>query len=106
MTIAEDEMDNLAAEAAKLAPRANMAARAQSILDDELFRDAVEAVRDRLLSEFKSGKPENAKDVRLMYDALERVISALHEHMRDGQIVKARLDQINVRKSFLERLRA
>ena len=105
MSKLDDELDQLAAEAATLSNRSQRAAHAAGILDDEMFRAAVQAVRDGLVREFTTAKPENLLDVRLMYDALERVVSALGEHIRDGQIVNARLDAINQRRTFLQRLR-
>ena len=105
-TKAERELDQLAAETPELERRAARAARAKNILEDEMFKNAVRAVRDELVKNLTSGKPEKIGEVRLMYDGLEKIVQALHTHMSDGTLARFRLEEIKSRKSFLERLRA
>lgn len=106
MTRTDDELSKLNAEEVELKRKKQRADRAADILDDDLFKGAVQAARDKLVQRLTRGDAEKLKEARMAYDALELVVSALHEHMQYGHIVKAKLDDIAKRRTFLSRWRA
>ena len=62
--------------------------QAQRILDDEIFKDAIEALTKRALDEFKSASPENdvaLKVARLRYTVTEDFVNEIHKFVRDGE---------------------
>ena len=106
MSRSDDELEKLNADEKALGQRKARADRAADILDDDLFKGAVKAVRDKLVADMTTGDPDNLAHARMRYDCLEMVVSALCEHLRDGQIVKAKLGEIETRRTWLQRWRA
>jgi hypothetical protein len=75
--------------------KVNRAKNAQRILDDPLFKDAVRAVRDRCIEDFKAtkaGDVEGLRVARLTFETAELFVNVLAGHMRDGQIAQIKLD--------------
>jgi len=73
------------------------AQRAQEILNDEIFRDAIARLRDCALDAFRTASPNDLaalQTARLMYDATEHVIAELANIMRDGQMAARKLADV------------
>ena len=103
-----DELEKLRAEERDIAPKIDRAHRAERILNEDLFRDAIQELRDgavNRLTHADVGDIETLRLARLEYDALEKIIDKLTAHVRDGQIAEKDLAQIKARKSWLSRLK-
>ncbi len=74
-------------------------ARAQAakrILDDDLFKDAVKAMRDRAMESFKAAKPDDAdalNQARTLYQVTEDFVNWFATTMAGGQIAQRRIDE-------------
>jgi hypothetical protein len=97
----DEELKQLNEQEHKLGPRRNRAERARVILEDELFKGALEGVREGIVSAFTkcpAGDTEKLREIRLLYEALNLVVGAIGKHMRDGEVVADLLDHINTRR--------
>lgn len=80
------------------------AERAQRILEDDLFKDAIQDIRDDAIKRFTGASPGDTPDLiqaRLWYGVTEEFIKKLHAHLNDGQMAADRLANIKERKSKL-----
>lgn len=71
--------------------------RAQRLLDDELVRDALKAIRDQAVERFvKSGVDDERERLvaRLQIDAAENFVNALLHHVRNGTLAKSNLEKL------------
>jgi hypothetical protein len=103
-----DELEALDDEEHGLRPKIVRSQRAEQILNDPLFVEAVEAIRQRIFEGFKSAKADDAdglKILNLTNKVLDNVLSAINEHIRSGHIAAKRITDIKTRKTFLERFR-
>jgi glycerol-3-phosphate O-acyltransferase len=67
------------------------ARRVSEFLDEDLFKNAVKAVRDQFYVEFsESDLADDAgrRNIRIGLDVLGRVVTALHTYVRDGTVAK------------------
>ena len=88
--------------------RIERAARAGAILEDELFRAAVEAVRGKLIGEFERSALDDddaRRAQRLCLDLLQRLVGELARHMTDGRLAAAELARPGRGKAWTARLR-
>ena len=72
------------------------AQRAEMILNDDLFKEAVQKLRDGSLEDFKSAKPGDTEallNARMSYDAIERFINIFAGIIRNGKYTKLRMDE-------------
>ena len=77
--------------------------RAKALLDNELFKGALQACRDQIVKNLVSCKPgdlEGLREQRLLYEGLEMVASAIAQHVRAGQLAENALMGIEKRKLF------
>lgn len=77
------------------------AQRAELIINDDLFKEAIQTLRDQALAEFKAAKPGKADDLltaRSLYDATERFINIFANIIRDGQYAKIKEDEAKLKK--------
>lgn len=91
----EDESD--------LRARKARADRARLLLNDELFKGALQGVRDGIFREFADCPPhevERLRQYRLMYELLDRIVGAIGDHIRDGEIADDALKTIEKRRLF------
>jgi hypothetical protein len=69
--------------------------RAEQILNDEVFKDAVKVIRDNAVKSFRECDPKDdaaLRHARLVYDITEALVVAMADTMRDGkneQTIKA-----------------
>lgn len=77
-----------------------LAQRAERLLNDDMFKSAVQAIRDKALDEFKAAKPgdiEALQDARMLYEATERFINVFTSILRDGHYAQRRADEAKPR---------
>lgn len=101
-----EEIDRLKDEERDLAATRDRAHRAGRILNDDLFKDAIQSLRDEAVHRLTHADPADVESLcqaRLEYDALENVIGKMIMHVHDGQIADHALEQIKVKRSWLER---
>ena len=94
---------------AKLRQEQDRGHRAQAILEEPLFIEAVQAVRDEAHKAFKAAKPEDTQALqtaRLGLEVTERLLTKLTHHMRTGQLASERLGWIEAMKERARRRRA
>lgn len=75
-------------EARRVAERAR---RVSEFLDEDLFKDAVKAIRDQFYVEFSESDLADdvgRRNIRIGLDVLGRVVTALHTYVRDGTVAK------------------
>jgi hypothetical protein len=71
---------------------AHRAREAQFILEHPLFRDAIQSVRDRIMREWRSTKPEEVDVRERSYQALRAldfVEGALTKHVTTGKMASS-----------------
>lgn len=71
------------------------AQQAEHILSNDLFKDAIRAVRDLCINDFKAAKPgdiESLRVARCTFETAERFVNILTGHIRDGQFAKIKID--------------
>jgi len=76
------------------------ARRAQQILGDSVFKEAVEAIDQEILREFRACKandPERLTAIKGMQDTLVRFVEYFERAMRTGQMEEGKL--INIEKA-------
>lgn len=81
--------------------------RAKLILEDDLFKDAVTGIRDSLWKEFSRVSvrdTEAMREIRIALGLLDKIVSGIELHMREGQIAAHRILEIDKRKGYLKRL--
>ena len=77
--------------------------RAKSIIEDELFLEAVEAVKDQLWRDFAQSKLDDdnlRRNARIGVDMLDRILSSLRKHIETGKMADKALADIEKRKLF------
>jgi type II secretory pathway component PulF len=82
------------------------AARAETILGDSLFKEAVEAVEEALLNGIKLSPIKDAElreKLCQQYIQLGAVVGQLRSYMETGKLAEA---TINQQRSFAERLKS
>ncbi len=109
------EVATAAVEGAELNERARLAnnavaraRRAREILEGDLFRGAVEAVREKLTKEFESSgldDDDTRRRVRWQIDLLQRLVGELSRHMTNGTLAKEELSRIEKRRGALGRVK-
>ncbi len=80
--------------------------RTRQIVEDPIFRDAVQAVRDQLYKDFaKSDLGDDRKrlSARIGVDLLETLLTALEKHMQTGKMAEHTLAEIDAKKTMLDR---
>ena len=91
--------ESLAERERDLGPQMARASRAQAILDDPLFVEAVQAIRDechRTFAESPLSDDQSRQEARFGLWALEKVIGKLATHTQTGrfaEIEKAQIEQ-------------
>lgn len=81
----------------------NRANRASRILEDDLFVDAVEAVKDHLWGEFAQSKlsdDDTRRNARIGVDMLDRILQSLRKHIETGKMAKVELAEIEKKGLF------
>ena len=92
-----DRLDAALQDEAKRRDEVNRGERAKRILDDTLFKEAVEAVRDDIYGAFASSgiADDDARRIaRLRLDVLNRVLKDLEHHMQTGELATEQLPAI------------
>ena len=72
------------------------AGRAKRLLDDDLLKEAIEAVKDRIWRDFASSPPgiagdEARRDARLGLDVLDKILGQLRHHVQTGKLAQEQL---------------
>ena len=83
--------------------RTARATRAKMLLNDELFKGALQAVRDEVVKSFTTcpvNDLDGMRQYRLMYELLDRIVGAIGQHVRTGQIAEDYIKKIEQRKMF------
>jgi hypothetical protein len=71
------------------------AQNAERLLNDELIKAAIQAVRDQCVEDFKSARSDDVESLRAArasFSAAERFVNALHSHVQGGVIAKFKID--------------
>ena len=84
------------------------AGRAARFLEDELFKGAVEAVKDRIWRDFAGSPPgvagdEARRDARLGLDILDKIIGQLRHHVQTGKLAEAQLSMLEKVREKMKR---
>jgi hypothetical protein len=101
-----NERAHLEAEESLRVAERDRARRAHVILNDDLVKDALQALRDeawRLFTDSKPGDVESLRLARLKYDAAEGFINALHSHVTTGKMAEEQLKTIWSRLNFIKK---
>lgn len=80
--------------------------RARIILEDELFSDAVEAIKDQLWKDFAQSRipdDDTRRNARIGVDMLDRILQSLRKHIETGKMAKKTLADIEAKKNWLKR---
>ena len=102
------EEERLADAERKAHQELDRANRARQIMEDPLFRDAVEAVKDQLYKDFAASPLEDDKQrlsARIGIDMLDRVLTSLRKHVETGKMAALSLADIDRKKTMMQRLR-
>ena len=89
---------------AELSQQRELGSRASRLLEDPLFREAVEAIRNECRRSFETSKVDDDRGrliARLKVDALEDVISKLVVHVRRGIMAT---DDLSLWETFREKM--
>jgi hypothetical protein len=82
------------------------AQNAKRILDDDLFKEAVKAMRDQAMDAFKTAKPSDAdalSQARTLYQVTEDFVNWFATKMAGGQIAQRRIDDAAKAKLIRDR---
>lgn len=83
--------------------------RAQRILEDEIFTDAVAAVKENAHNLFKAADPQDLEALqtaRITLSCMEAVEKQLVHHMNTGKMAKTTLERIRARLDFAKKRKA
>ena len=81
----------------ELLDRKARAERAARLLNDEMFKDALRAVRDEVvrgLTTCPVNDLDGLRQYRLMYSMLDMIVGAIGQHVRTGKIAEDALQRI------------
>ena len=108
MTDDRSEEERLADEEKRAHDELHRAQRAQSILEDDLFRDAVAKIRDQFERDFYDSDlndDDTRRTARIGIEILTKILKSLKHHMGTGKFARVELEQVEQRRSFLQRLK-
>lgn len=77
------------------------AQRAELLLNDDLVKDALKAIRDKALTDFKTSKPDDIdalRVARLGFDAAEQFVNIFVNHVRSGKMAEERIKRVEALK--------
>lgn len=103
-----NEEERLADQERKANDEVFRATRAKQILEDELFKAAVDAVRAKLHDGFAKSRIDDdglRKQARIGLSLLDTILNDLDYHIQTGKLAKASLEEVEQRKGFLDRFR-
>ena len=86
-------------ELALIRKEQDRATRARHILEEPIFKDAMKALRDEAIAEFKHSDSHNVaalQHARIRYDITEAFLSKLTRHVETGAFSEVRFE--NLRK--------
>ena len=82
--------------------------RAEQILNDPLVKEALEAIHDRIIEEWR-GCPVKDVEMReklwMMFNMHHRFISAMKEHIDTGKLARATITEEAKRRDYFESLK-
>ncbi len=89
----------------RLGAEAAAGARAEAIITDPLFADAVRRIRDAILAQWQN-EDDAARRDRLWLEIrlLSRLVGQIRGVMETGRLATAELGEIEARRSVLQRL--
>ena len=98
----------LDAEESKRRAETGRAARAKRFLDDDLLKEAVEAVKDRIRKEFATSPPgvegdEARRHGRMALAVLDQILGQLRHHVQTGRFAEEQLGMIAKVREKLKR---
>ena len=98
----------LDAEESKRISETNRAARAGRLLEDDLFKGAVEAVKDRIWREFANSPPgvegdEARRNGRMGLAVLDQILGQLRHHVQTGRLATEQLGMLAKVREKLKR---
>jgi hypothetical protein len=93
------------ADELKLGAEAAAGARAEAIIGDPLFADAVRQIRDAIVSQWQAEEDAARRD-RLWTEIrlLSRLVGRIRGVMETGKLAQAELGEIEARKGILQRM--
>jgi hypothetical protein len=89
-----DEAERIRQDAAERRQEVNRGEQAKRVYEDSLFKEAVEAMKDRLWDEFRAAGPSDRDalvTVRLKFQCLEDLLADLRRHMSTGRMAAEKL---------------
>ena len=98
----------LDAEEQRRIAETDRAARAKRLLDDELFKAAIDAVKDRIWRDFATSAPgiegdEARRLDRTGLDVLDRILGQLRHHVQTGRLAAEQLGMLAKVREKLKR---
>ena len=87
----------------ELRARTARAAKAKALIDDPIFRDALVAVRAGVVKELTTCRVndlDGLRQYRLMFELLDRIATAIAQHIRTGQLAEDALKRIGKPRMF------
>lgn len=93
------------ADELKLGAEAAAGARAEAIIGDPLFADAVRQIRDGIVAEWQNEtNPDRRTRLWLEMRLLPRLVGRIRSVMETGKLAQAELGEIEARKGILQRM--
>ena len=95
-----DQIDGLEQDAAERRQEVSRGVRARQIYEDSLFKEAVEAVKNRIWDDFRNSPLDDAKgdelrrNARLKLECLDQVLRDLRRHVETGDLASKQLPLI------------
>lgn len=106
MTDDRSEEERLADEEKRAREEINRAQQADRLLEGQLFKEAVEAIKDQFWKEFVGSDPTGEGDdlrrnARVGMEILDRILTSLRHHVKTGKLASTQMALIEQRKKSL-----
>ena len=108
MTDDRTEEERLADQEKHAHDELHRAHRASQILEDDLFKEAIAAIRGGFQKDFEDSDlndDDTRRNARIGIEILTRILRALKHHVDTGKMAQVSLSEIEQRRSFLQRLK-
>jgi hypothetical protein len=109
MTDDRSEEERLADQESRAYKELHRAHRAEQIYGDELFEEAVAAVKDQLWEDFartELSDDDTRRNARIGLAMLDGILKSLRRHIETGKMAKKSLADVEAKRSWLQRLKA
>lgn len=90
-------------EEGRLTNERNRGARAQALLDNDLFKDAVASIEHRLIDEWRKSPlrdTDGREKLHMMQHLLDKLVCHIRDHIQTGQLASHSLVDLEKRRKL------